>query len=282
MKRLLIVAVLIIIAAIAGIVRSHSGELVRVNELPGVAEEGAEAREEIRERFELAPGARVRVAGINGVVKIETVDTTTAELYVERTASSQESLSRRKIVIESSATNLEIKGKSEHVGFFARLFGSTPRERLTLKLPRQVALITAGVNGDVIVGQIDGPVEIEGINGKVDVGQASGAVEFNGVNGNITVAVRDLQQSGVNLKGINGNIEVRLAPGMNAALEARGMNGRVVSDLPDFILEKEKHGSYTARVGTGGSPISAHGINGNIRLSRSSAPEQAKNTSGSY
>ena len=280
MKRLIIVALLIIVAAIAGIVRSHGGEFVRVNELPGVTEDGAEAREEIRKSFELAPGARVRVAGINGVVKIETIESNTAELYVERTAKSQESLSRRKIQIDSSAMNLEIRGKSEEVGFFARLFGSNPRERVILKLPRQVSLNTGGVNGDVIVGQIDGPVEIHGINGKVDVGEASGAAEFHGVNGNITVAVKELQQTGVRLNGINGNIEVRLAPGMNAELEARGMNGRVVSDLPDFILEKGKHGNYSAHVGTGGRPISAHGINGNIRLSRSSAPEQAKNVSG--
>jgi DUF4097 and DUF4098 domain-containing protein YvlB len=278
MKRLIIVAVLIIIAAIAGIVRSHGGGIVRVNELSGAGQDGAEVREEIRKSFELAPGATVRVAGINGVVRIETADTTTAELYVERTAKSQESLSRRKISIDSSATNLEIKGKSENVGFIARLFGSSPHERVTLRLPRQVSLITGGVNGDLIVGEIDGSVEIHGINGKVDVGQASGSAEFHGINGNITVALKGLEQSGVRLKGINGNIEVRLAEGMNAELEARGMNGRVVSDLPDFVLEEEKHGSYSAHVGTGGSPISAHGINGNIRLSRVAVQAQAKNT----
>jgi hypothetical protein len=60
------------------------------------------------------------------------------------------------------------------------------------------------------------------------------------------------------------------------------MNGNVVSDLPDFVLEKAKHGSYYAHVGTGGNSISAHGINGNIRIARTSSAlvttvaEQAK------
>ena len=46
------------------------------------------------------------------------------------------------------------------------------------------------------------------------------------------------------------------------------MNGNVVSDLPDFVLEKAKHGSYYAHIGTGGNSISANGINGNISFSR--------------
>jgi hypothetical protein len=287
MKRIIIVVLLVGIAAVAGIVRSYSKAGHSISEIPraisGESQPQGEVRDEIRKNFDLSPGARVEVAGINGAVKVETADTKTAELYVERIAKTPEALDRRKIVIENSPNSLTIRGKSGNVGFFGRLFGSSPTERVTLKLPRQVNFVVSGVNGAVNVGEIDGPVEVHGVNGKVEVARASGSAEFHGVNGNILVALSRLDKDGVSLNGVNGNIEIRLAEGVSAELEAHGMNGDVLSDLRDFSLDKAKHGNYHARVGTGGNSISANGINGNIRLSRtalaSSTSEATKSKS---
>lgn len=274
MRRIIILVLLVGIAAVAGIVRSYSKAGHSISEIPraisGESQSEGEVREEIRKNFDLSPGARVEVAGINGAVKVETADTKTAELYVERIGKSPEALRRRKIVIESSANSLTVRGKTGDVGFFGRIFGSSPTERVTLKLPRQVNFVASGVNGAVTVGEIEGPVEIHGVNGKVDVARASGTAEFHGVNGNISVALSRLDQDGISINGVNGNIDIRLAEGIGAELEAHGMNGNVTSDLPDFSLEKAKHGNYQARVGSGGNSISANGINGNIRLSRAS------------
>lgn len=272
MKRLIIVVLLVGIAAVAGIVRSYSKAGYSVSEIPeamsGESKSQGKVRDEIRKSFDLSPGARVEVEGINGSVNVETADVKTAELYVERIAKSPESLERRKIVIENTPNSLTVRGKSGNVGFFGRLFGSSPTENVTLKLPRQVNFVASGVNGAVIVGEIDGAVEVTGINGKVDVARATGSAEFRGINGNISVALSRLDNDGVQLTGVNGNIELRLAEGVSAELKAHGMNGNVVSDLPDFTLDKAKHGSYHARIGSGGNSISASGINGNIRLTR--------------
>lgn len=272
MKRIVLVVLVVGIAAIAGIVRSYTRTGHSISELPrvvsGDSNPQGEARDEIRKNYELSPGARVEVAGINGAVKIETSDSQTAEVYIERIGKSPEALQRRKIVIENSATSLTIRGEKGDAGFLARLFGSSPSERVTLKLPRQISLVTEGVNGAVTVGEIEGPVEIHGINGRVEIAEASGSAEFQGINGNISIALKRLDKDGVNLNGVNGNIELRLGEGVNAELEAHGMNGNVSSDLPDFVLEKARHGSYRAHVGSGGNSISANGINGNIRLSR--------------
>jgi hypothetical protein len=249
--------------------------------MSGDSHSQGEAREEIRKNYELAPGAKVEVSGINGAVKIETADVKTADVYIERIGKSPEALSRRKITIENSPNSLKIRGEKGDAGFFARLFGSSPTERVTLRLPRQISLAAEGVNGAVTVGEIDGPVEVHGINGRVEVAQASGSAEFNGINGNITVALSKLEKDAVSLNGINGNIELRLSEGVNVELEAHGMNGSVVSDLPGFVLEKAKHGSYSAHVGTGGSAISANGINGNIRLTKSMSASTAGDASKS-
>ncbi len=222
---------------------------------------------EIRQSWKLTPGARVELAGLNGAVNIETSNTDTAEILIERTASCQEALDRRKVVIEGDASNLRIHGeKGDGGGFFARLFGSHASERVSLKLPRQIALSGKGVNGAFIVGEIDGPVEVSGINGRVQIASTAGTASFKGINGNVVIGLKRLDQDGLTLKGINGNIELRLSSDINADFDASGMNGRVVSDLPNVSIDKAKHGSYWARIGNGGTGITAKGINGNVRL----------------
>jgi hypothetical protein len=271
MKRVLLVVALVIIAAIAGIVRSHTrvsrdGVQFKVN---SSSQGKGDLRDEIRKSFELSPGAEVSVSGINGSVTVETGDTKTAEVYVERIGKEAGALERRKIVIEGSANRLTVRGEKGDVGFFDRLFGSNPTERVTLKLPAKVSLTTNGVNGSVTVGDIDGSVEVSGINGRVSIGQATGSAEFHGINGNISVALRSLDKAGVQVSGINGNIELRLATGVNADLEAHGMNGSVRSDVSDINVEKSDHGNrYFAHIGTGGNPIKVSGVNGNVRLTR--------------
>ncbi len=267
MKRILIFVLLVVLAAIAGIVVRSSSSA----ELRGLVSHSnaSDVREEIRKTYELSPGARVELIGLNGPVKIETSDTKTAEVYIERTASTQEALDRRKVTVEADANSLRIRGEKEG-GIFSRLFGGSASERVTLKLPRQITLFGKGVNGSFTSSDIDGPVEIAGINGKVQIANASGRASFKGVNGSIVVGLTKIDVDGVTLKGINGNIELQLASDVNADFDARGMNGRVISDLPNVSVDKSKKGNYWARIGNGGTGITAKGINGNIRLTRSS------------
>ncbi|HSB26842.1 MAG TPA: hypothetical protein VLE19_03255 [Pyrinomonadaceae bacterium] len=274
MKRILILVALVVIAGIAGIVRSHS----KASDFDRLVARNVtdQAREEIRQSYQLAPGASVELANINGAIKIETADGNNAEVYVERLASSEQALGRRKVNIEANANSLRIRGEKGDVGFFERLFGSSPSERVTLKLPRQIALHTKGINGSVIVGELDGPVDVRGVNGRVQIAGAAGRAEFNGINGNISVGLKQLNSEGVVLGGINGNIELQLAAGTNADFDAHGINGNVASDLSDVMIRRSKHGTYTGQIGTGGSSaIAAKGINGNIRLTRSALSSES-------
>jgi hypothetical protein len=274
MKKIVLVVLLLGIAGIAGVVRSHSKSGTHVWPLVVNADKqsASTARDEIRKSFDLAAGARVEVSGINGWVKIETSDRKTADIYIERLGESQEVLNRRKITIENNAGGLTIRGEKGDSGSISRMFGSNPTEHVTLRLPKQISLVTSGVNGSVTSGGIDGSLEVNGINGKVDVAQASGSAEINGINGNVSVGLATIGK-GVDISGINGNIELQLSDDVNARLEAHGMNGRVTSELPNVVVDKSSHGSYTAQIGSGGGSISASGINGNIRLTRLMRPE---------
>jgi len=264
MKRIVILIVLVGLAAIAGVVaRSSSAELRGLVSHHSTAD----VRQEIRQTYELSPGARVELIGLNGPVKLETSDTKSAEVYIERTGSSQEALDLRKVTVEASANSLRIQGEKQG-GFFSRLFGHSSSERVTLKLPRQISLFAKGVNGSFVTSDIDGEVEVVGVNGRVQIASTTGRATFKGINGNMLVGLKKIELDGVTLNGINGNIELQLAADVNADFDARGMNGRVDSDLPNVSIDKSKRGSYWARIGSGGSGITAKGINGNIRLTR--------------
>lgn len=280
MKRILILVVLVVLAGIAGVVARSSSTRNELRELVTSYNEQGEVRKEIREKYELAPGAQVELAGLNGSVKIETSDTRTAEVYIERTASNEDAMNRRQINIEATANRLSIKSEKHKTGLFSRFFGSEAHEKVTLKLPRQISLYTKGVNGSVNVGALEGSVEVAGVNGRVEIASATGNARFSGINGNVLVALTRLDDQGITLKGINGNIELQLPESTNASLEAKGMNGRVTSDVPWVSVDEPKHGFYSARIGNGGSPITAKGINGNIRLTRASQAPTATAAAG--
>jgi len=271
MKRLVTLVALVLLAGVAGIVvRSASRDSGAVAELKGLVSHNAsdQVREDIRRSYELAPGAHVELSGLNGSVNIETSDSKTAEVFIERLGDSPEALGRRKITVDADANGLRIKGEKGDGSFIGRLFGSSPHEKVTLKVPRQVSLSTKGVNGSISVGALEGSVDVRGVNGRVQIAQAMGTAEFKGINGNIVVGLKELKADGVSLSGVNGNVELQLAQDLNADLDAHGMNGRVVSDVPGVKVEKSERGNYSARIGEGGNAISVKGINGNVHLTR--------------
>jgi DUF4097 and DUF4098 domain-containing protein YvlB len=268
MKRVLIVVVLVIAAAVLGLWRSHGG-VQGLSRAVGASEDKSPGvtGDETRKSFELQPGARVQVQGINGKVEIQTSDTKTAEVVVRRTGDSPASLRRRELTIEQTAEGLVVRSKQNHLGIWEHLFGHDPNEEVTIKAPRQIALTIKGVNGRISTSDIDGPMEVKGVNGKIELGQTSGSIEISGVNGRITVGLGTLNDRGMRLSGVNGGIELRLAKGLNADLTAKGMNGNVRSEIPEVTVDKEEYGrGYSARIGTGGAPITLSGINGNVRL----------------
>ena len=270
MKHIVILVVLVLVAGLAGmIVRSSRGACAELRELV-THSNASDVREEVRQSYELSPGARVELSGLNGAVRIETSDTNKAEVFIERTAATQDALDRRKVLIDADANSLRIHGEKGDGSFLSQLFGSSAGERVTLKLPRQIALSAKGVNGAFVTSDIDGAVEVSGINGRVQIGSAAGRATFKGINGNMVVGLKKVDSDGVTLNGINGNIELQLASDVNADFDARGMNGNVASDLPNVTIDKNKRGSYSGRIGSGGSGITAKGINGNIRFTRGS------------
>jgi hypothetical protein len=231
-------------------------------------------REEIRRSYTLKPGADVIVSGINGRVDIETAETDHAEVLIVRSAKKREDLQFRKIKIVHDQNELRIGVEGDRRSFFSS-FGSIPegRQRVILKLPRKVAFITNGVNGDIAVGEIEGGVDVRSLNGKIDIAQATGGATFRHVNGRIDATIARLSTGGgINLRGVNGNTTLRFIGEVNADVDANGHNGKVESDLPNLQESKDerpRHGRYRARIGSGGPQIEIRGVNGDVSLMKS-------------
>ena len=234
----------------------------------------AAGRDETHETFEIGPGARVEVRGINGNVTVETSAATTAEVHVVRTADHGSALADRRISVEQNSTGLVVRGESRGGGWWRRIFGGSAqaREEVTLRVPRRVNLEARGLNGQVVVGEIDGSVEVGGVNGSVELGQASVRAEINGVNGQVTLALDRAGERGIGMSGINGDVEFRIRENINADVEVTGQNGGVTLNVPNVTRQERPNRSrMSARLGSGGASVRLSGINGDIRFQSTAA-----------
>ncbi len=272
MKKVLIVVVLIVAAAVLGLWRSNGGVRAGLNRVVNAGNEDKSpgvTGDETRKTFDLKPGARVEVQGINGFVEVQTSDTKTAEVFVRRTGNNSSALRRKEMIVEQTSDGIIVRSKRAHVGLWDHLFGSDPKEEVTIKAPRNIDLAIKGVNGRVSSGDIEGSLELKGVNGRVEIGLVNESAQVGGINGSITLGLRRLDERGARLSGVNGGVELKLAQGLNADLSAKGMNGNVRSEISDVTVNKDDHWTrYSARIGDGGSPIELSGINGNVRLTR--------------
>jgi len=276
MKCRIFFAVLLVVAAL------FAGRYMRAASNAGHAVNAVNAggggnRDETRQAQRLEPGARVEVRGINGAVEVRTAETDTAEVRVVRTGGSAEDLRYGKVRVEMSPSGVIVEGERDGGRGFWRWLqgGRSVRQQVTLTLPRRVSLLTEGVNGDVEVGEVDGPVTVASVNGRVGVAQSAGRFEVRRVNGNVKIGVARLGAEGAELTRVNGNVEIRLRELADADIETRRHNGSLTLDVPNVTMRRrEDHRESRARLGAGGSFIQIARVNGNVRFS-SEAPAAA-------
>lgn len=237
-------------------------------------------KQEIRQSYKLAPGASVEASGFNGVLEVETSDTDTAEVYIVRSARAQDDFEDRKVILQQDGNRLIVRMRNNRDRSFWSMLGSRAeeRQRVSLKLPRQIDLEVNGVNGKTNIGEVGGRVELNGLNGPVKVARATGAADISGLNGNIEITVAQLAK-GVEVHGVNGNVDLRFVGEVNADIEMHGVNGQIKPELPNVTVKDQRRGRLEARVGNGGSAIEVSGVNGNINL-LSATGEAAKTTGG--
>jgi hypothetical protein len=220
-------------------------------------------REEIRQTYQIAPGARVEIANLNGPLEIETVSGNTAEIYIVRSARSKADLEYRKIIVENTAALFRLYTEQREDENANNI---TVRHRAVLKLPRPSALSVRNINGSARVGDVDGPVTLGNINGRLEVGQATEFAELSNINGSMEMTMARLGERGIRMRNMNGNINLRFLSEVNADIEVRSFNGTVNSSLSNLSVQRMGRANYRGQIGSGGTPITGSHINGVITI----------------
>ncbi len=263
-----------LLAAAASLALASTSPAARAaSHLAAVTSNGAQddgeyrERDESRQKFTLAPGARVEVSRIRGPVEVETADVNEAEVHVVRTARSRADLNFHRVLVEAAGGGLTVRGAEEdEANRNVRV-----RHRVTLRLPRRVELFVRSINGRTEIGEIDGAVNVGHINGGLRIARASRQATVAHVNGGVTLTVARLESPGVSLEHINGGIDLRFTDEVNADLEVSYTNGGVSANFADVSPGPgdDPHGRvFRRRLGAGGTPIRVSHVNGGVRLSR--------------
>ncbi len=160
---------------------------------------------------------------------------------------------------------------------------------INIQVPTRTGLKLKTVNdGDIIVEQVQGEIEVQDINGGVTLTQVSGSVIAHALNGNVKVTLAAVApDKPMSFSSLNGDIDVTFPPGLKANVVMKTDNGEVFSDFdvqmnpsaakPVTEDAKGKGGKYHLRLdrnmyGTingGGPEIQFKTMNGNIYIRKS-------------
>ena len=224
-------------------------------------------KQEIRKEFILKPGATVYVFGVNGKLDVTTSDTDKAEVYLVRSVRKAEDFDERQPRIEMDDDSLEIViRKNRRISLWAELGSSNEeRQRLELKLPRNVVFHANRNTGNLTIGELDNALLVDGLKGNLKAARAVYRGVFEEINGNVDATLGNLT-SGLAIQGINGNLDFHFTETVNADVGIRRHNGQFNSELPNTTIKEQKHSRVEARIGNGGVSIEVNGINGSINL----------------
>jgi hypothetical protein len=223
-------------------------------------------REELRQTYQLSPGARVELSNINGSIDVDTVDGNAAEL---RITSYSHDANPRKLAVEQTASSLAVRGEARRKGDWDNMNFDNTSYRVVLKLPRRVELTVVGASGDVRVGELEGSIRLSNVSGSVGVAQAAGSAEVSQVSGSVNLKMAKLGAGGVRVGGVSGKVSLRFMDDVNADLQTTGIKGKVYVELANVSVQGEMNRAhFRARIGTGGVPINISDVTGSVRLAR--------------
>lgn len=235
-----------------------------------------EETDEFRKTYKLTSGFRVELSAIRGRVDIECHDTDEADVHIVRRASRVQ-LDQSKVSVEQADNALVVRGAEE---------GRVSHE-VTLKLPRQIALVVRSVKGPLHIGEVNGPVTVESISGpcqlagangvltvhsvtgRVAVGQVNGGLNIYSVTGPVWAGIAALDKNGIHVKSISGPVELVFANKPDAEMNIEKVSGKIDVQLPGATRNgSQKPSSAHVIVGEGASPISISSVSGAVRITQ--------------
>lgn len=146
-------------------------------------------------------------------------------------------------------------------------YDNDTRVDFRIEVPEGVDLVVGTVNGDVDVRRVAGDVKASTVNGDVEV-ESGGNAEASTVNGSVRAAMAGDLESDLRFSTVNGSLEVSLPEGANADVEAATVNGSLQSDFPLTIRGRFSNHRMQGTIGDGGHRLRLETVNGGIRIRR--------------
>ncbi|SEI96603.1 hypothetical protein SAMN05216327_10517 [Dyadobacter sp. SG02] len=217
----------------------------------------------------------IRVTGYTGNQVV--IDATTRQS--ERSEKPKENAEGMKRISKNGAIDIQATEENNVVNVSSKLFNS--HMELNIKVPAKFSLNVGTINeGDVLVENVDGVLEITNVNGDIRLTNISGSAVANTVNGLLKVNFKSVDtKSPMAFSTLNGNVDVTLPPTAKFDLKLKSDQGDIYSDF-DVDVDKTvqpatktaKDGMYKVsiedwvkgKVNGGGSEIMMKNMNGNI------------------
>ena len=225
--------------------------------------------------FELAAGATVDVANVNGNIRVESWSG--SELKVEATKKAeantanqvQELLEDIEILFEETADGLKVRVDLPDRGWLDWISGKRHASvDFELLVPGDLIALTRTVNGSVTAEGTSGELEARSTNGRIRIVDATGPVRAKTTNGSIRAGLAQVTGP-VELTTTNGTIDLDVAPGTSADLEARTTNGKIRTGDDVRVDSINRRGtSMRGQLGAGGPTITLRAVNGGITVGK--------------
>ena len=182
-------------------------------------------REEINQKYELAPGSRVEISSIRGPVEVYNTNSATAELQIIRTARTRADLEYHKIEVQQTANGLVIRGIQEpnHRGQNVRV-----NHHVILRVPRRIDLAITSISGGVQVEDIVGQTTLNSISGSATIGNVAGPLSIHSISGSLSAqsagaqAVINSISGSATIGNVGGPLDVRSISGNLQVGDVRG------------------------------------------------------------
>jgi len=269
--------------------------------LPGIPwAERAETRE--TQQLAAPKGHVFRVHNSNGVTRISGEDRADIEVMAHKTARAESSEAAERLLEEIRLVFLDTGDRLDLEVEVPRKWNRRGTANLCIKLPREMEVWVAAVNGRVdvegirglvharstngsakvsdVIGDVEigttnakvscscicGKLVARSSNGKIEIDQHRGSVDASTSNGLIHASLDDIGAEGVQLATSNGRIVLDLPEHVDADVDIRVDNGVIRNDRELCHKGRETNGRVAGRLGLGGKLIKLRTSNGSISV----------------
>lgn len=221
-------------------------------------------RDTVVETRALDPGGAFTLENVNGRVTVATWSEPRVRIEAEKAASSEARLRELRVEIDGEGRRVDVRTRMPGGWLFG---GGGSRVEYRITLPEGARVLVGTVNGSVEVTGVTGGLRASTTNGSVEVTDAAGAVEASTVNGGIRARYRVVDPEGRHsFSTTNGSISVSVGQGAGGRIEARTVNGSIESDLPLESTSRATRRRLEGRLGKGSGSLQMSTVNGSIHL----------------